>query len=63
MTVEIRKEKGGKKLVGTREEKLGGGGGWREEKNAVFVLTSEAVQMLQAPENVTVSERKGIRET
>ena len=34
------KEKGGKKLVGTRE---GGGGRQKEEKNAVFVLTSEAV--------------------
>ena len=55
------REKGGKKLVETR--KLEGGGGQREEKGAVFMLTSEVVQMSQAPENVTASGRKGIRET
>ena len=58
------REKGGKKLVETREaRKLGGGGGGREEKGAIFMLTSEVVQMSQAPENVTASGRKGIRET
>ena len=56
------REKGGKKLVGTREAK-NSGGGQREEKGTVFMLTSEVVQMSQAPENVTASGRKGIRET
>lgn len=50
--------------MGTREaRKLGGGGGGREENGAIFMLTSEVVQMSQAPENVTASGRKGIRET
>ena len=39
----FRSAKGGKKLVGTREEKLGGGRGQRED--VVFMLTSEVVQM------------------
>ena len=37
------------------------GGG--KEKGAVFMLTSEVIQMSQAPEKVTASGRKGIRET
>ena len=57
------REKGGKKLVETREARKLGGGGGREEKGTVFMLTSEVVQMSQAPENVTASGRKGIRET
>ena len=40
-----------------------GGGGGGEEKGAVFMLTSEVIQMSQAPEKVTASGRKGIRET
>ena len=57
------REKRGKKLVGTREAKNLEGGGGKEEKDVVFILTSEVVQMSQAPENVTASGRKGIRET
>ena len=49
--------------MGTREARKLGGGGGREENGAIFVLTSEVVQMSQAPENVTASGRKGIRET
>ena len=54
--------------MGTREKPETWGDGvcvWGggEEKGAVFMLTSEVIQMSQAPEKVTASGRKGIRET
>ena len=68
MTGEVEKERKGVSGKVERSWKLGVMGGvevegGREEKGAVFMLTSEVVQMSQAPEKVTVSGRKGIRET